>query len=246
MRTKFVGCILCLIASFGLGPKAKAGSSDTTPDPKETVAISTGIGFTTPYSAYGYFGAVFAPPTGLDESGFRIRFGSVDGQFSYPDRDNGSRIYGLGTGASVLAGYSFNQGDTSLLLLGGTNYTNIYLSEPDPTNPAQSAEIGAQVLTELYSNPTKNSKIDFEGLYSTAFKTYFVRFDSGYDPWGNGIFIGPRVVFLGDEHYRQWRVGATISGFKVGGVEVGFNVGYLRDHNQGGGAFAGLDLYLQH
>jgi Cellulose biosynthesis protein BcsS len=248
MCGNFLRYILCLAASatFAAAVRAEPDSSNET-DKTETVAISTGIGVTNPYAVYGYFGAVIAPPsTGLDQSGFRIRLGTVDGQFSYPSEDTGSRIYGLGKEASVLFGYSFNHNDTSLLVLAGPTIQNIRLSAQDPTNPAQSTAMGTKFLSELYSTPTKNSKIDVEAVYATTFKSYFVRIDPGYDFRGDGIYVGPKAMFLGDEHYRQWRVGASVSGFKFGNTELGFNGGYLRDRQQGGGLFAGLDLYIRY
>ena len=251
MRSNFLRCIglLCLTMPNGFVAAADAGSGErtsTTTDPTETVAVSTGIAFTSPYSVYGNLGILFAPATGLDQSGFRWRVGTVDGQFSYPAQDPSSRLYGLGLGASFLVGYSFNQGSTSFLVMLGPNVQNIGLSSPDPPNPTQSTAFGPQVLTELYSNPTKNSKIDFEAEYSTAFNSYFVRFDPGYDVLGNGIFVGPKLVFLGDTLFQQWWTGASISGFKIGRVDLSFSAGYVRDRERGGGTFAGLDLYFRY
>ena len=55
--------------------------------------------------------------------------------------------------------------------------------------------------------------------------------------WGfavaDGIFVGPEALFLGDAFYQQWRVGAHVSGVRVGLLQFGLAGGFVDDRSRG-------------
>jgi hypothetical protein len=232
------------VSAAGLSIK----SADDTSETVETVAINAGFTLTNPYSAYGDFALLWAPTKeGLDKSGFRIRFSSVDGTYSYIDDTTLSRVYGVGQEQSLLFGYEFfnTSGNTSLLLMFGGNVEENRVNAVDPLNPVQGTEFGYKTHAELYSNPTTKTMISGEASYSTAFKSFYSQFEVGYAPFKPEVFIGPYMAMLGDEHYAQWRLGGSINGLKFGKLELGFYGGYLHDRDQGSGAFGGVTTFIR-
>jgi hypothetical protein len=223
-------------------------SADDTSDTVETVAINAGFTLTNPYSAYGDFALLWAPTKeGLDKSGFRVRFETADGAYSYLDAPVALRVYGFGDEFSLLFGYEFfnASGNTSLLLMGGSNVEQNRVNAFDPINPVQGTEFGYKAHSELYSNPTTKTMISGEASYSTAFKAYYSQLEVGYAPFTPEVFVGPYMAMLGDEHYSQWRLGGSINGLKLGKLEMSFYGGYLHDRDQGSGAFGGVSTYIR-
>jgi hypothetical protein len=134
-------------------------------------------------------------------------------------------------------------------VLTGVNYITGSSSNPVGTtstsNPVPGNAVGWKSLVEFYSNPTDKTMIFAEGSYSTAFREYYTQFEAGYALFAPEIYIGPKAVVLGDQNFDQYRLGAFITGFKVGKVELGVSGGYLHDRNQGSGYFIGSDFYVR-
>jgi hypothetical protein len=230
-----------------------AASADEEDSQKETVAIDGGITYTNPYSLYGDFSILWGPG-GLDNSGFRVRLGTIDGAYSFLQNTTfGPRIFGNGEEGSGMIGYEFVQGETSLLLMTGVEYVTSSSPNPqndttntaNPANPVPGTAFGSKSLLELYSNPTDKTMVQAELTYSTAFRQYYEQFQIGYAALGQEIYIGPEAIFLGDENFDQYRLGAFVSGIKIGKVELGFSGGYLKDRAQGSGWFVGSNFYVQ-
>jgi outer membrane immunogenic protein len=218
---------------------------------RETIAIDGGVTYTNPYSLYGDLALLWGPG-GLDNSGVRFRAATVDGAYSFLENGTfGQRLYGNSEEVTGMVGYEFVQGTTSLLLMTGANYvTSSSQTGPAGTtstsNPFPGNAGGWKSLIELYSNPTDKTMVEVEGTYSTAFREYYTQYEVGYALWAPEIYIGPQAVLLGDESFDQYRLGAFISGFKVGKVELGVSGGYLHDRQQGSGYYVGTDFYVRY
>jgi hypothetical protein len=216
---------------------------------RETVAVNGGVTYTKPYSIYGDFAVVWAPG-GLDNSGIRYRAATVDGAYSFLANGNfGQRLNGNSQEVIGQVGYEWIQGTSSISVLTGVNYITGSSSSPAGTtstsNPVPGNAVGWKTLVEFYSNPTDKTMIAAEGSYSTAFHEYYTQFEAGYALFAPEIYIGPKAVLLGDQNFDQYRLGAFITGFKVGKVELGVSGGYLHDRSQGSGYFVGSDFYVR-
>ena len=229
---------------------ASKSDNDDESQPIETVAIDAGLTGARPYSLYGNLGILFAPPAGLDVSGFRLRFEAIAGQYSYPQ--DSVRIYGLSEDIRLLLGYSLNWDENSILLMAGgavehAKDLSSTASAGDSTAPVTpGTHFGLALKTEVNLKPTEQSILYADANYSTAVQEYYVELKAGYAAFSPKLYVGPKVVFLGEKNFNQYRVGAFVGGMKVGKVELGFSGGYLRDSIQGSGFFAGTDLYVQY
>jgi outer membrane immunogenic protein len=227
---------------------AEAGENDSQ---RETIAIDGGLTYAQPYSLYGNLSLLWGPG-GLDNSGVRFRAATVDGAYSFLQNGNfGQRLYGNSEEVTGMVGYEFVQGSASLLLMTGANYvTGSSQSGPEETtstaNPIPGNAAGWKSLIEFYANPTDRTMVEAEGQYSTAFREYYTQYEVGYAPFAPEIYIGPQAILLGDQNFDQYRVGAFVTGFKIGNVELGVSGGYLHDRQQGSGYYVGSDFYVRY
>lgn len=222
----------------------------------ETLAIDGAVTYSQPYSIYGDF-TVSWGPGGLDSSGVRYRVATHDGAYSFLESGNfGPRLYGGSQEVVGQVGYEFVRGSTRILLMTGANYvTGSSASnsknkeeeeEEQSSNPVPGTAVGWKSLVELYSNPTNKTMVYAAGNYSTAFRTYETEFEIGYAALGPEIYIGPKAELSGDQNYDQYRLGAFISGFKIGKIKLGVSGGYLHDRAQGSGYFVGTDFSVRY
>lgn len=191
------------------------------------------------YSAW--IGALIAPFGDLDTSGVRVLISGEGGAYSYPV--TGGSIDGIMTGGSLLAGYGFEGDNYSVNLLAGGNAANHNLSAIDATNPVQGTAAGVKAHIDASVNPTPSTLVYGEGEYSTAFRTYYVNGKFGIQvPGIEGLFFGPEAGVSGDQQSNQWRVGAHLTEFTVGPVQVGLSAGYADDSDAGASPYGHVEL----
>ena len=78
------------------------------------------------------------------------------------------------------------------------------------------------------------------GSYSSTFNAYYTRVRGGVMVL-DGVYVGPEVSFLGDDFFRQWRVGAHVSGLTFGPVSMSVAAGYAEDRVQRGGFYSTIE-----
>lgn len=194
-------------------------------------------------------GGLFALRGDVDTSGPRlwVEGGAGAYKFYYP----GGTEKGVYSSGAILGGYGFEGDNYSINLLAGLSAENDTLSyaidrsdcPPDQTDPVQGTRGGVKVRADAWINPTPQTLFYGEGEYATAFQTYWTAAKWGFDVTnGKQIFVGPEVVAFGNERFNQWRVGAHVTGFKFGHVQVDVSAGYARDSEVGSGAYGHLEL----
>ncbi|MCX4199179.1 cellulose biosynthesis protein BcsS, partial [Methylobacterium organophilum] len=101
--------------------------------------------------------------------------------------------------------------------------------------------VGLKTALDYYARPTAFTMFHATGTYSTAFNAYYGRVRFGIAALAGG-YVGPEFAALGDDYYRQWRVGAHLSGMQIGAVQLGLSAGYVHDHVRKGGLYTALDM----
>ena len=148
--------------------------------------------------------------------------------------------------ADLLAGYGFEGDNYSINVFVGPSIEKDRLSMPDALNSVQGTQIGAKGRVDWYVNPTPQTLWDGEAEYSTAFQTYFVKAKAGYDPlMGGKMFIGPEIIFLGNERYDQWRLGAHVTTYGIGKVNIELSGGYVHDNDLGTGGYGLVEFNVK-
>jgi outer membrane immunogenic protein len=190
-------------------------------------------------SVGSWAGGLISLSQDLDTSGPRVMILGGGGRYKY--NTTGVPFRGTYTFGDVLAGYGFEGDNYSLNLLAGLNAVNHTLSDFDPTNTVQGTEVGLKVYGYVHINPTPRTLFFGEADYSTAFETFSTSHKFGYDFFGTEIFIGPEASYFQDERSNETRVGAHVSGIKLGTLQLGVSAGYSDNSIIGNGAYGRLE-----
>jgi|GEM_PF-6601698 len=153
----------------------------------------------------------------MDESGVRLRLGGLLGQYTYVSISPGvGEVEGNEASGALMAGYEWvTQNATFAIYLGG-EFQNRRLNKVDPSNSVVGNSAGFKTSVDFHVNPTSYTMLSGNMTYSTNNNAYYTRFKAGLKISQN-IFVGPEVLFLGDNFYGQWRAGAHLTGAKLSG-----------------------------
>ena len=79
--------------------------------------------------------------------------------------------------------------------------------------------------------------------FSTMHSAYYSRLKAGY-AIAPQIYVGPEAIFMGDDFFRQWRIGLHMTGAKFSMLQLGASAGVLVDKVRGSGLYGILDARL--
>ncbi|WP_336489734.1 cellulose biosynthesis protein BcsS [Methylobacterium nigriterrae] len=209
-------------------------------DDSWAVAVDGSTSVTSNSSAFGSLTITASPGGPATQSGVRVRVEGVAGTYSYPGQAVATRVTGFQQEGGVLGGYEWIWRDAALAGYIGFNVRSNQLSVPDPGNPVVGTGIGFRVAANFYANPTDRTMVSAYGAYSTKFNAYYSRFRVGYMV-ADGVYIGPEALFLGDDFFRQYRIGAHLTGLALGPVQLAVAAGYVNDRVQKSGYYSSVE-----
>ena len=224
----------------GSAPDWYTGAEQQQVDDSWAVAVDGSTSVTSNSSAFGSITVTAAPLGPGTQSGARIRVEGLAGTYSYPGQAVATRVTGYQQEGSLLAGYEWIWRDAALAGFIGFNVRSNQLSVPDPGNPVVGTGVGLKVAANFYATPTDRTMVAAYGSYSTKFNAYYSRFRVGYMV-ADGAYIGPEVLFLGDDFFRQYRIGAHLTGISFGPVRMSVGAGYVNDRVQKSGYYTSVE-----
>lgn len=238
----------CFGAALLVGQTASAADWYTGAEPQSSgdwiVAVDSSATVTSTGSAFVSTSGTMAIDGTLAQSGPRIRIEGLAGRYEYKLSSTRANVTGEQEEGSVLAGYEWIEANRAISAYLGVAARNNDISIPDPTNSVIGTNVGVKVAVSGYAEPTRNTMVFGYGSYSTAYNAFYARAKFGYDIGGR-VFVGPEIAALGDDAYRQWRVGLHVTGLQLGIVQVSASGGFLSDKRQGAGAYGTLDARAQ-
>ena len=206
---------------------------------RPTVAIDMAIDGTSQSALSGALIATIAPFAPLDESGFRFRASGLGGKYSYTSTTVG-QVNGTLAEGSALLGYEWVSKKVDVAVYGGADIMDTSISPNDPNNTVKGMHAGFKIGADMYATPTDTTMVSGVLYYSTNHNAYYGRLKFGM-AFADHVYVGPEVLALGDSFFQQFRVGAHVSGFKLGDVQFGVSGGYLHDKVRGSGAYGILE-----
>ncbi|KMO29562.1 cellulose biosynthesis protein BcsS [Methylobacterium aquaticum] len=228
------GCVLALTAASGrpaLAADWYTGAETAGAQDSWIVSVDTSTTVSSQGSQFAGATATAAPAGTLLTSGLRLRADATIGSYRAGT--------GLGQQAEVAAmvGYGWVWPEAVLSAFVGLN---VRRNEMPGLEASLRNAGGLKAALDLYARPTPGTMVHATGTYSSTFNAYYGRLRGGVAVMGG--FLGPEVALLGDDYYRQWRIGAHWSGFQVGALQFGVAAGYLHDQTRKGGLYTTVDM----
>ncbi|MDB5571609.1 MAG: hypothetical protein JWN93_2792 [Hyphomicrobiales bacterium] len=207
-------------------------------------ALDFSLSGTTQQSIHGVMIGTFAPFTGLEETGFRVRASALLGGYSYTSKVVGvGVVHGDQVGGALLGGYEWVTKTAKLTGWLGVDFGSNKFDKVDPDNKTAGGSFGARIGADFYVNPTSYTMLAGNLSFSSANSAYFSRFKAGMAVTQN-VFLGPELQVLGDSFYSQYRFGLHVTGVKFGPVQFGLSGGYLSDRVRGSGGYGTFDTRI--
>jgi len=162
-----------------------------------------------------------------------LRFWQKSYGFSYetqlpPTSPAQTRINAFGASFSAELGYQKTLSRGRLAGYLGLTYRKFRLSPKDPGADLDKNPVGIPLTLDgtwpLFDKVSVASNLS----YTVFQKEYWAQMKIAYQPTSSTLSLGPEVVVQGGSEYRYLRLGAFVSGIKLGNFYLGFNLG-LRD-----------------
>jgi hypothetical protein len=109
---------------------------------------------------------------------------------------------------------------------------------------AARARFGVRGHAELWAHPTPETLATATVIAGSARAHLWSRISGGYAFWP-GVFVGPEAAFYARDHYREWRLGAHVTGLTWGRLNIRFSGGLLQSNDDRTGAYFGLSGYIR-
>jgi hypothetical protein len=217
------------------------GANPPKPDDSWIVTVDASVSITSNSSRFENLTGTMAVTDTLKESGARVRIEGLEGSYDYKTTDSSTRVRGQQIEGSLMGGYEWVWPHATLSAYAGLNVRDNRLSIADPSNPVVGTAVGLKSVLEFYANPTDLTMVSAYGSYATDHHAYYARLKGGYALFDR-TFVGPEAMLLGDDFFSQWRIGAHLTGLRVGPLQFGLSAGYVRDRIQKGGVYSVLDV----
>ena len=122
---------------------------------------------------------------------------------------------------------------------------NHRLSPDDLSAGLRGGYAGLRANAELWYEPTPSTMIAADGSVSTIGASYNARFAFGWRVLDR-YYLGPEVQgFAAGDNYRQFRVGAHVTGLKYSWFEWSGSLGWATDSDDRDGLYGKLGLLMR-
>jgi len=162
-----------------------------------------------------------------------LRFWQKSYGFSYkteltPNIPAKTRINAFGGSLTGELGYQKKLSRGQLAGYLGLTYRRFRLSPKDPGADLDKNPVGIPLTLDGTWSVFDKVSVSSNLSYTVFQKDYWAQMKIGYRPTSSALQLGPEVVLQGGSEYRYLRLGAFVSGIKLGKFYLGLNLG-LRD-----------------
>jgi len=202
--------------------------------PARDILFLTGGGFA--FRSFSQYTGIILPLSSKEgafsQDGPMLRLWQKSFAFSYttdlsPQGSKNSRIDAIGGSFTGELGYQKKLVNGEIAGYAGLTYRKFNLSPSDPGADLNDNSIGIPLTLDASWSPVDKVSISSNLSYTVFQKDYWAQLKIGYQPASTYQF-GPEIVLQGGSEYTYLRLGAFVSGIKLGNVYLGFNFG-LRD-----------------
>lgn len=240
-----VGGLVSWIASLGAGSaQVRDESLFIRPEDQRVVLFGSLEGGR---SVFASGGAKQALSGSLDRTGF---VAVESGGFGLtPDRvrlgDSSLPAWRLTTQSNLLGGHQWNRPGLFLTALAGLEVQHEQLTVAGRVLRFSKPRYGLRAEGELWSHPTDWSLVTASTVVSSARGSVWARASAGIRT-GRTLFLGPEIGTYVTDTYREWRVGAHLTGLRAGILQGRLSAGWsMADDGRPGAPYLGATAWLR-
>jgi hypothetical protein len=106
--------------------------------------------------------------------------------------------------------------------------------------------VGLRLHGEIWAHPTAQTLLTATVIVGTARTAHlWGRTSAGYALW-DGVFVGPEVSVYTTDTYREWRLGAHVTGLTFGQMSFRLSAGWRGEEDTDRhGAYVGLAGHIK-
>ena len=223
----------------------EASDQSSTPQEPRTVVFGSVDGG---HSTFATLGSKRALKGSLDRSGpvgmASLGYGgTVEEDDAAPG--TGARMIRHAVHASALLGYQWVRDGLVIAAFAGPEIDAEQLSDNALPSVAE-PHLGARLHGEIWAHPTTGTLLTTTLIVGTARTAHlWGRASAGYDLW-KGIFIGPEASVYATDTYREWRLGAHVTGVTLGRFNLRLSGGWRTEEETGhNGAYVGMSAHIR-
>lgn len=234
------GAAIIVAAALFVVPGLAVGAEASPPDGRpegDTLLFFAGYDLWRS-GGFGHGGAVWSPD-GLAKSGFLIK--GLLGAGSYRYTTGGRDIRGTAVVGAVMPGLRFVHGPLDVSVTAGPDIQRHGFSPDDPGNELRGWHFGFRIGADLWWEPTAGSMVNASASVTTIGTGYWSRAAYGWRIFDR-VYIGPELMALGDDDYRQFRLGAHATALRLGPVELSAGLGFVRDSERRSGPYGRIGV----
>jgi hypothetical protein len=149
------------------------------------------------------------------------------------------------TQTSVLVGHQWNQNGLFVAAFIGPEIHHEQLTIAGRVYRFSQPRYGVRGQFELWANPTENTLLTATVVPSTAQGSLWARASAGMRMVGK-LFAGPEVAAYATEGYREFKIGAHLTGLQFGLVQGRVSAGWMTtDEKRPGAPYVGLAAWIR-
>lgn len=194
--------------------------------------------------AFLYGGALWSP-AGLDASGFTLKLLLSGGNYTYYSGGLQTEVNGGLLSAAAMPGWRLIRDSLVVSLYGGPLVQDYRLTPDDPGSHLRGAYIGGQFAADVWYQPSPAIMVALNGMIATIGPTGSLRGAVGeriFEP----VFIGPEAQAIWCGFYDELRIGAHLTGWRVGALEWSAAAGLSVDTDHRFGPYVRLDVNVRY
>ncbi|MES2751540.1 MAG: cellulose biosynthesis protein BcsS [Pseudomonadota bacterium] len=186
-----------------------------------------------------FYGGMQWAPGGLNSDGFTMKLLLAEGSYRY--LSGPVNIRGTGMLASLMPGWRIKRDNLEIKIFAGLDLQNHRTSPDDPGNSLRGNHAGLRVNADFWWEPTRTIMLASSISGSTIGNSFGVRGAAGWRLMDR-FWAGPEAETSGDDVYRQYRIGAHLTSFRMGAFEWSLGAGYVEDNSDRSGLYGRINV----
>jgi hypothetical protein len=165
---------------------------------------------------------------GLNEDGPVLKLLLNGGLYRY--LSGRRQITGFQAMGAVLPGWRWHWPGLEVTVFAGLDVQDHRFYPDDRSNRLRGTHVGVRGGIDLWYEPVRDGMLTASASLSTVGQSYWTRAAAGWR-FGEMIWLGPEFLAAGDDRYRQLRVGAHVTSFRLSSYEFSLGAGWATDND---------------